>query len=152
MVGELEQLSIGVGYTMPFKLFGQEWIDSRKLTDKLQALNIPGVFFRPLSYKPYYGRLKDKNVQGVQLHITDYSRLNLMSLQFLFMQVHNELYPQKNPLVTADSARMRMFDKVAGSDQVRKLFTQRMAYADVEKFLNKDVGSFKATSKQYLLY
>jgi uncharacterized protein YbbC (DUF1343 family) len=152
MLGELEQLSIGVGYTMPFKVYGAEWIDSRKLADKLQALNIPGVYFRPLTYKPFYGRLKDKNIQGVQMHITDYSKINLMSLQFLFMQIHNELYPDKNPFTLADTSRLKMFDRVSGSDQVRKLFSQRMSFTDVNNYLQKDVEPFRAKSKKYLLY
>lgn len=152
MLGELGVVSEGVGYTIPFHTFAAEWIDPKQLADKLNSLNIDGVLFRPLTFKPYYGKYKDKSLNGVQVHITDYSKLNLMSLQFICMQVHDELYPDKNLFSLADSGRLKMFDKVAGSDQVRKLFTQKMLFTDVSKYLQKDVEPFKAKSKKYLLY
>jgi len=43
------------------------------------------------------------------------STANLMSIQFLFMQVNSELYPEKNPFSLADAGRLRSFDKVAGA-------------------------------------
>lgn len=152
ILGELDALSIGIGYPIPFKVFAAEWIDGKRLADKLNALKLEGVHFRPIAFKPYYTKLKDKSVNGVQIHITDYSKLNLMSLQFIAMQVHNSMYPDKNPFALAESSRLTMFDKVSGSDQIRKLFTQHMSYADIEKYLNKDVDAFKTRSKPYLLY
>ena len=152
ILGELGVVSEGVGYPIPFKVFAAEWINSTLLAERMNSLKLDGVYFRPITFKPFYTKHKDKNLHGVQIHITDYSKLNLMSLQFLFMQVHNELYPDKNPFVLADSSRLRMFDRVTGSDQVRKLFTERMSYSSVEKFLNKDVDSFRIRTKKYLLY
>ncbi len=152
MLGELGVLSEGVGYTFPFHVCAAEWIDSKPFADKLNALKLVGVIFRPLTIKPFYGKYKDKNLNGVQIHITDQAKVNLMSIQFLCMQVHHELYPDKSPFVLADASRLRMFDKVAGSDQVRKLFTQSMSYADVKSYLEKDVQSFSATAKRYQLY
>jgi uncharacterized protein YbbC (DUF1343 family) len=152
MTGELSVLSEGVGYTIPFKTLAAEWIDGRALAAKMNAMKIDGVVFRPITFKPFYGRLKDKNLSGVQLHITDYEKLNLMSLQFLILQAHNELYPDKSPFSLADSLRIRMFDKVAGSDQVRKMFSQRMQYADVKDCLFKGTETFRTKSKPYLLY
>ena len=78
--------------------------------------------------------------------------MNLLSMQFLFMQVHHELYPDKNPFTLADSSRISMFDKVAGTDRVRQLFTKRMRYEDVKPFLEKDVEGFRGKSAKYWLY
>jgi uncharacterized protein YbbC (DUF1343 family) len=152
VLGELGVISEGVGYTIPFRTFAAEWIDPELLAKKMNALQLPGVLFRPITYKPFYGRLTGKAIRGVQIHITDYSRVNLLSIQFLFMQVHNEMYPDKNPFTLADPSRLVMFDKVAGSDQVRKLFSARMHYADVAHFLEKDVDSFRTRSKNVLMY
>ena len=152
ILGELGVISEGVGYPIPFKTFAAEWINGKQLADKLNALKLDGVIFRPITFKPYYTKHKDKSLSGVQVHITDYSRVHLMSLQFICMQVHNELYPDRNPFVLADSSRLRMFDRVAGSDQIRRLFTARMNYGDISTFLAKDVEAFKTISKKYLLY
>lgn len=152
VLGELGIVSEGVGYTIPFQTFAAEWIDGKALADKMNAFGLKGVIFRPITYVPYYGGHAKKELHGVQVHITDMRKFNLMSLQFLFMQANNELYPEKNPFQMATKARIDFFDKVAGSDQVRVLFTKNMKYADVEKYLNKDVESFRNKTKKYRMY
>ena len=152
ILGELEVVSEGVGYTFPFRVYAAEWIDPAILADSMNALKIPGVLFRPLSFKPFYGLFTGKELKGVQLHFTDEASVNLMSLQFVFLQVNNKLYPDKNPFTLASPTRLASFDRAAGTDKVRKLFSERMRYADVEGFLNKDVDSFRKKAAKYLLY
>jgi uncharacterized protein YbbC (DUF1343 family) len=152
ILGELGVVSEGVGYTIPFKTFAAEWIDGKRFADRLQALKLDGVYFRPIAFKPYYGKLKDKSLNGVQVFITDYSKLNLMSVQFLCMQVHHEMYPDRNPFMLADSSRLKMFDKICGSDQIRKSFTSRMLFKDIASYLNKDIQRFRTQAEKYLLY
>ncbi len=152
IMGELGVISEGVGYTLPFQMFGAEWIDGLKFADELNSMDIPGVIFRPLTFKPYYGAHKGKSLGGVQMFITDYKKVNLMSLQFLVMEVNHKFYPDKNPFKMCAPDRLNMFDKVCGSGKVRELFTKRMKYSDIEEYLNKDVESFKKVSSKYYLY
>ncbi len=152
IMGELGVISEGVGYTMPFHMFGAPWIDHKALADRLNALKIKGVVFRPLVFKPYYYTHKDVEMHGVQLYFTDPARVNLMSLQFIMMDVHNQMYPDKNPFQLCKPARLDMFDKVCGSSLVRTEFTEKMSYADVETFLNKDINNFRNQSRKYYLY
>jgi uncharacterized protein YbbC (DUF1343 family) len=152
ILGELGVISEGVGYTLPFETFAAEWIDPTLLSERMNALNLKGVIFRPITYKPFYGRSTGKQLKGVQVHLLDSSPENLMAIQFLFMQVHHELYPDKNPFELAESSRIRMFDKVAGTDQVRLEFSKRMKYDDVKGLLDKDLQSFRAVAKKYQMY
>lgn len=152
MLGELYYISIGIGYTIPFQTYAAEWIDGERLAQKMNALNLDGVTFRPISYRPFYGKGKDTVVHGVQLHITDYSKVNLMSLQFLFMEGHNEMYPEKNPFTGCDTSRLKMFDKVCGTSKIRELFTKRMKYEDIRTYLRKDIKAFRKLSKKYYFY
>ncbi len=152
ILGELGVISEGVGYTIPFHIFAAEWIDGEKLADRLNNLKLDGVLFRPMALKPFYGRDAKKQLEGVQIYITDYSKINLMSLQFLFMQEHNILYPDKNPFTLADPSRLKMFDKVTGTSKVREMFTKTMKYSDIKNFLEKDVDEFKKLSQKYYLY
>jgi uncharacterized protein YbbC (DUF1343 family) len=152
IMGELGAISEGVGYTTPFQVFAAPWINPVRLADKLIALKLEGILFRPLTFKPFYGRWKDSTLSGVQLHITDASRLNLIGLQFLFMQVHNELYPDKNPFLMASATRLKAFDNVIGTDEVRKKFVKRMKYEDIRNYLQKDADAFRQKSRQYWLY
>ncbi len=152
ILGELGVISEGVGYTIPFQTFAAEWIDADLLAQKMNGLFIPGVVFRPITFKPYYGKNAQKTLHGVQLHITDYEKANLMSLQFYFLQAHNELYPDKNPFTLADPSRLTMFDKVCGTKEVRETFLINMKYKDIKELLSKDVKDFIQLSKKYYIY
>lgn len=152
IAGELGVFSEGVGTPLPFRLFATEWINAQRFATALNALNIAGLSFQPISFTPSYGKFKDRNLHGVQISITDLQRASLMSVQFLCLQVHHELYPERNPFSMADSLHLAMFDKVCGTDQVRKRFVRRMKFPDIKKFLEKDVRSFRRTSSRYYLY
>ncbi|MBP5455193.1 MAG: DUF1343 domain-containing protein [Paludibacteraceae bacterium] len=152
IVGELEALSIGVGYTLPFELFAAEWVNADSLSCALNALNLPGVKFRPITYKPFYKKGSGKLHRGVQVHIVDYEKVNLTEVQFYVLQELYALYPDKNPFLLGGLKSYRSFDSVCGSDQVRKLFTKRFRFADVEAFWRKDAESFREKSKKYWLY
>lgn len=152
IMGELGVTSEGVGYTLPFHLFGAEWINPELLASRLTAMQIPGVLFRPLTFRPFYGRLTGKLLGGVQIHIVDPSLVNVMSLQFRLMEAHHQLYPSKNPLLMADSAHRAMFDRVLGTNVIRLRFAKRMLYEDIKGYLEKDAEGFRKVSKQYWLY
>ncbi len=152
IMGELGVLSEGVGYTLPFQVFAAEWINADSLSLRMNALGLKGVLFRPINFNPFYGRDKGKELHGVEIHLTDYRKVDLMSLQFLFMQVQTEMYPDKNPFTLADQSRIKFFDKVCGTSKVRELFSKHMKYDEVKEFLNKDVKNFKKVSKKYYLY
>lgn len=151
ILGELGVVSEGVGYTIPFQVFAADWIDADLLSDKMNDLKIEGVLFRPINFKPFYGRDEGKELHGVQIYFTNYEKANLMSLQFLFMQVNNELYPDKNPFKLGEK-RLGSFDKVAGTSKIRQMFEKNMKFSDIKNYLNKDIESFKKLSKKYYLY
>lgn len=152
ILGELVVIGIGITYTLPFQTFAAEWIDADTLASRMNALKLTGVLFRPISYKILYGDWKDKIFNGVQIHITDYDKINLLELQFYFLQVHNELHPDKNPFSLATSSRIKMFDLVLGTDKVRKKFSKHFRVEDIHKFLNKDIQWFRKLSRRYYLY
>ena len=45
-------LNIGIGYTLPFQVFAEEWIDAERLKSLLDSYGIPGVSFRTIYFKP----------------------------------------------------------------------------------------------------
>jgi uncharacterized protein YbbC (DUF1343 family) len=152
IMGELGIISEGVGYTLPFQVFAAEWINANILAQKMNSLNLDGVIFRPITIKPYYGRDVNKELHGVQIHIQNSNHVNLMSLQFLFMQINNELYPDHNPFKMADDSSLSMFDKVMGTSKIREQFVKRMKYDDIKDYLEKDVEKFKEISGKYYIY
>jgi len=96
ILGELDAVSIGVGYTLPFQLVGTSWIDASRFAQALNAKKIAGVYFRSISYRPFYAAMQGKQVSGVQIYILDREKVNLVNLQLHIIQVMNELYPAKS--------------------------------------------------------
>src|SRR3989339_356037 len=152
VLGELIIFGIGISYTLSFQTFAAEWIDADSLAKNLNDLKLPGVIFRSISYTPRYGDWKDKVLNGVQIHIMDLEKVNLLEVQFYFLQVHNKMYPDKNPFLLTSPARIKMFDKVMGTDKIRKKFTKHFLVDDIIPYLNKDLSWFKKLSKRYYLY
>ncbi len=152
ILGELGYMSIGVGYTIPFQMFAAEWIKADEFAAKMNSLNLPGIKFRPIHLNPFYAVGQGKNLQGVQVHITDYKKAALSEIQFYIMQEIAELYPDKAVFNNADNKRFNMFDKVSGSDQIRLRFAKNNRFEDIKDYWYKDVESFKKLSKKYYLY
>lgn len=153
IIGELDYLSIGVGYTMPFRLFCASWIDSGKLSRQLNALAIPGVRFRPLHIRPYYGTGKGENLQGVELHITDVEAAPLTLIQFYVVQELAALYPAHSMFnKTFTPTRLAMFDKVCGSKEIRRRFSRAHRVTDIEAYWNKDTADFRQRSARFHIY
>lgn len=152
IVGELGYLSIGVGYTIPFQMFAADWIKAEEFASALNKLHLPGVHFRPIHLKPFYSVGVGTQMQGVQVHLTDYQKANLSEIQFYVMQVIAQLYPDKAVFANANEKRFDMFDKVSGSNQIRLLFAKNNRFEDIQAYWNKDVEAFKKLSKKYYLY
>lgn len=151
LCGELyNYLNIGIGYTLPFGTFAEEWVDADRLKERLDSYALPGIAWRTIHYKPTSGRLNGKLIHGVQYFYTDYEKAQITLTQFYVMQAVFELYG-KNPLSNAGD-RLAMFNKVCGSDYVSINFGKRMKVADIREYWCGDAGGFKARSKKYYLY
>lgn len=144
-------LNIGIGYTLPFETFAAEWIDAEALKKELDSYNLPGIAFRIIHYKPIAGSSKGKLLHGVQFYYTDYEAAVITLTQFYVMQAVNRLYPEHNPFEMSKD-RIGMFDKVCGTDYVRRNFSKRMEVSDIIDYWNKDVKKFKTLSKKYYIY
>jgi uncharacterized protein YbbC (DUF1343 family) len=68
---EATNLSEGRGTTRPFEIVGAPFLDGYRLAARLEALALPGVRFRPLSFRPMFHKFAGRSCGGVQLHVTD---------------------------------------------------------------------------------
>ena len=143
-------MNIGIGYTLPFQLFGALWLDPEKLKARLESYELPGISFRTIWYKPYFGSLAGKHVKGLQFFFTDYEKARVTETQFYVMQAVAELYPDKRAFEVVSG--VGLFDKVCGTDYVRKEFGKRYKVADIQEYWRKDEESFRALSQRYHIY
>lgn len=152
ILGELGYISVGVGYTLPFQIVGAPWINADSLALAMNQLQLNGIAFRPIHFKPFYSALKDEYCHGIQIHILNYKKANLSDVQFYIMQELNKLHPDKAVFKNANNDRFNMFDKVSGSDQIRLKFSVNHLYNDIKEYWNKDVESYRKLSGKYYLY
>ncbi|MDE5632099.1 MAG: DUF1343 domain-containing protein, partial [Muribaculaceae bacterium] len=152
ILGELYCISIGVGYTEPFKLFAADWIDAEQLAKRMNERNLPGMMFRPIHIRPFYSTGQGKNYEGIEVYVTDVEKAPLSLTQFYVMEELADMYPDKKIFDIAKENRFSMFDKVCGSKQIRERFTKNYKTADIEGYWNKDNDAFRKASSKYYLY
>lgn len=95
ILGELRLVSIGIGYTLPFKLVGAPWINAEQFALNLNNQKFPGVWFQPFYFKPMFGRFAKLDCQGVLIVVTDPLKFKPMSTQYLILGMLKSLYPQQ---------------------------------------------------------
>jgi uncharacterized protein YbbC (DUF1343 family) len=152
IIGELYVASIGVGYTLPFQLFAAEWINADSLAANLNTLNLPGVIFRPVHYKPYYSVSQGKMVHGVQIHFTDQNKAPLTMIQFYILQEAHKLWPDKDFFALCEKSRLDMFDKVCGTDEVRTEFRKTWQVSSILDLWMREIPAFRERAEKYFLY
>ena len=143
-------MNIGIGYTLPFQIFGATWLDPDKLKAKLDSYGLPGISFRTIWYKPFSGSQQGKLVKGLQYFFTDYENARLTDTQFYVMQAVAELYPDKKAFEVISG--YGLFDKVCGTDYVRTEFKKRYNVTDIIEYWRKDEEDFRTLSQRYQIY
>ena len=143
-------MNIGIGYTLPFQIFGATWLDPDKLKVKLDSYGLPGISFRTIWYKPFSGSQQGKLVKGLQYFFTDYENARLTDTQFYVMQAVAELYPDKKAFEVISG--YGLFDKVCGTDYVRTEFKKRYNVTDIIEYWRKDEEDFRTLSQRYQIY
>lgn len=64
-------VSEGRGTTRPFEIIGAPFIDGHRLAEQLAADGLPGVAFRPLTFRPSFHKFAGQVCGGVQIHVID---------------------------------------------------------------------------------
>lgn len=143
-------MNIGIGYTLPFQVFGATWLDPEKLKSRLESYFLPGVSFRTIYFKPFSGSQKGQLVKGLQYFFTDYESARITEIQFYVMQAVAELYPDKKAFEIISG--YGLFDKVCGTDYVRTEFQKRYDFTDIKDYWRKDEEAFRELSQRYYIY
>jgi len=125
LLGELQLINIGIGYTLPFKVVGAPWIDAQRYAQHLNAQHLPGVRFHPFHYRPFFGRFAHQACHGVLIVITDPQVYLPVTAQFLLIGVLKALYPSHFQAALEESKqRQEIFNKVVGTAEVYRLLKE----------------------------
>jgi len=159
-IGELQQaVNVGVGYPLPFAYVGAPWIDAQRLALELNSRHIPGIYFRPAYFRPFYGPYKDRNCQGVQLHITDYDELMPVEAGLHLLEALQKLYPEERILYggaaagpASQRAAVSAFNKVMGTTEVRRMLLGGKTAQEIIEWWAPQRDKFAKEREKYFLY
>ena len=137
----------GSGYTMPFFLAGSAGIDGTKLAARLNARNLPGVWFRPAAWTPYVGFWKDHELTGVELVVFEPRHFVAVRTAVEISVAIRDLFPH-----AINVANVAGLDRDWGTDSFRQaLLAGKSADAILAQWAPA-VTDFQAMRKRYLLY
>lgn len=153
ILGELRLVSIGIGYTLPFKIIGAPWIDAIKFAKQLNEQNLPGIVFFPFHFKPSYGRFAHEMCQGVLIVVKDPLVYKPVTTQYVIIGLLKSLFPKKFAEALQKSTQHKdLFCKVNGTETVFKLLQEKPFIAwELRDLHRKERDDFLNLRKKYLL-
>ncbi len=153
-LGELQFVNIGIGYTLPFKLVGAPWIDAQKFSHLLNSYRLPGVYFQPFYYRPFFGRYAHEECQGVLIMVFDPKIYKPIAIQSAIISALKQLYPnQFKEALQSNPSRLEMFHKVNGTEEVYRIISrQKFLIWPLRELHERERACFLEKRKKYLLY
>jgi uncharacterized protein YbbC (DUF1343 family) len=152
-LGEAGGINHGIGYTLPFAVFGHPSFDSFALTDQFNHMQFPGVTFEPVTFKPFYGVFKDQLIHGSQIFYTDRDKVNLCDLA---VEILYRMYHAPGTKMFVDSGNgdsgPAAFDGIAGGDALRLALQSGKTPEDIITSWQPALAAFREARRPYLLY
>jgi beta-N-acetylhexosaminidase len=149
------QISEGRGTTRPFELVGAPYIDAELYAAQLNALRLPGVFFRSCIFRPTFQKHAGVSCGGVQIHVIDRDMFEPVVAGLHMVKVAYELYPEefkwKVPPYEYVYDR-NPFDVIAGTSSIREGIESGAAIEALVENWDDDLFAFQKVRAAHVLY
>ena len=151
LLGELSIASIGIGFTLPFKVVGAPWIRAEEFAQKLNNQKLAGVRFQPYHFRPFWGLYKGIDCQGVLIQITDSKTYRPLAVQYLILGLMKSLYPAEFTQRIQGGAK-KLFCNANGTDSIYEiLMNEKFPAWKLIEFQKEERTRFLSVRKKYLL-
>lgn len=152
---EATNVSEGRGTTRPFEIIGAPFIDPKLYADALNALQLPGAYFRPLYFKPTFHKFKDEACGGVFVHVTDVRIFESFYTGLAMVKAAHDLWPKefdwrREPYEYV--ADVLAIDLLSGSDKFRLNVEGGARLADYRSQYQTEAQQFARTAKDFFFY
>jgi uncharacterized protein YbbC (DUF1343 family)/CubicO group peptidase (beta-lactamase class C family) len=137
-------VSVGRGTDAPFELLGAPWIKARDLAQYLNARNISGVRFVPVSFTPGASNYSGQKCEGVSILLTDRNALDAPELGVELASALRKLYSGQYHMERMIEliVNQSVYDSVVAGEDPRRIA------ADWQERLEK----FQLMRQKYLIY
>lgn len=137
-------VSEGRGTTKPFEIIGAPWINANELAEQMNALHLPGVFFRPTTFTPTTSKFKNESCNGVEIQVLDRASFDSVKTGVSLLYTIRDLYP--NDFAYLEN---HYIDDLTGGDYIR---TGKFGLDELYDKFDQSSLAFQEKSKQYYLY
>lgn len=148
-------LSEGRGTTRPFELVGAPWLDAFHLARDLEKLDVHGLDFLPMGFRPEFGKYAGESCQGLLMLPRAAWDGRSFGLYYDLIRLvrgrHPEQFAWKEPPYEFEYHRFPM-DMICGGPLVREWIEADRPFADVEPEINKALEQHREVAAPYLLY
>ena len=149
-------LSEGRGTTRPFEIFGAPFIEPESLVKELNRYRLPGIFFRPMYFRPAFQKYADELCGGAQLHVTKREKFRPFKTGVAVLKAVHDLYPEqfawKEPPYEYEEVKLPI-DILSGTDRLRKDIERGEKLNEMEAWWTEQCREFDITiRKRYLIY
>jgi uncharacterized protein YbbC (DUF1343 family) len=148
-------LSEGRGTTRPFELVGAPGIDAERCADAMNALELPGVYFRPAVFEPTFQKHAQRPCGGCQIHVLNREDfrpvLTGVALIAMFRRFDRAGFQWRQPPYEYEREKLPI-DILAGSDVLRRQIEADAPLGEIAAGWREDELAFARLRKPYLLY
>ena len=148
-------LSEGRGTTRPFELVGAPWIEAERFAREMNALGLPGAFFRPAVFEPTFQKYAKQPCGGCQIHVTDRTAFKPMltgvALIHMFRTFDAAKFAWRQPPYEYEKEKLPI-DILAGSPALRGQIESGMAPQAIADSWRGEEEEFVRSRAAYLLY
>jgi molybdopterin-guanine dinucleotide biosynthesis protein MobB len=150
---EATNLSEGRGTTRPFEQVGAPFVDGRRLAGRMRELDLPGVAFRPVVFRPTFQKWAGKGCGGVFLEITDPNRFRPFrtGCALLVELARSEGFEWRTDPYEFVSDRPAI-DLLTGSPELRTRIAQQRGIEDWPARWEADENRWREERRPFLLY
>ncbi|HCF95798.1 MAG TPA: DUF1343 domain-containing protein [Verrucomicrobia bacterium] len=139
-------ISEGRGTDQPFLQFGAPWLDSDKLEQALNALNLPGMRFAAAVFTPTSSKHRGQECRGVRILLTDRDRIEPFWAGVLIVNTIFKIAPEQFEW------RQAHFDRLCGTATVREAIILGTVSEALKAGFQAESSSFEKARKEYLIY
>jgi uncharacterized protein YbbC (DUF1343 family) len=148
-------LSEGRGTTRPFELVGAPWIEAESFARDMNALKLPGAYFRPAVVEPTFQKHAKQACGGCQIHVTDRAAfrpvLTGVALIAMFHRSNPSAFAWRQPPYEYEHDKMPI-DILAGSSTLRGQIESGVPASEIAAGWSDDEAAFRTLRQKYLLY
>jgi uncharacterized protein YbbC (DUF1343 family) len=148
-------LSEGRGTPRPFEFTGAPFIDNLKLVKELEGLNLPGVRFVPVFFKPEFSKYRGEVCKGILVHPENIVDFRSFAVYYEIIRLVRNFYPGKfawkEPPYEFEYERLPI-DMICGSDFIRRSIEKNDPFKEIEAKISAELQEYREIIENFLLY